>query len=111
MNIGMANSDDVPLSYKPSLRQIIVKSAQVYGVKAPLIGAIIACESSNNPLAHKLSKVEDSWGLSQINLKAHKDVTKEEAIDPDFAVDYLAKNIKAGHASMWTCNAKVHNKL
>lgn len=48
MNIGMANSDDVPLSYKPSIRQIIIKSAIVYNVKPEILVAVAKCESNLN---------------------------------------------------------------
>lgn len=46
---------------------------------------------------------ENSWGLSQINLTAHPDVTLEQAQDPDFAVRYMAREFAAGNASAWTC--------
>ena len=45
---------------------------------------------------------EQSYGLAQIHLPDH-DVTYEQAIDPEFAIDFMAKNFADGKASWWTC--------
>ncbi len=37
-------------------------------------------------------KREDSWGLAMINLPWHPEVTKAQAIDPDFALEFMAQN-------------------
>lgn len=73
-----------------------------------LMKSLIRCESSGNPLAHALTQKEDSWGVSQINLLAHTNITKEQATDPDFAIDFMAKHIASGDAPrMWyTCYKK-----
>lgn len=49
---------------------------------------------------------EDSWGLVQIHLPSHPTITREQAIDPDFAIDFMAKHFAKGEAvrdQMWTC--------
>lgn len=46
---------------------------------------------------------EDSWGVAQINLPSHTEVTKAQALDPAFAVDWAAQQFKAGNAWWWTC--------
>mgnify|MGYP003403430693 FL=1 len=46
---------------------------------------------------------EDSWGIAQINLYWHPEVSKAQALDPEFAIDFMAKRFKAGKASEWTC--------
>lgn len=83
--------------------------------------AIINCESQYHPTiqskhVYKHSDPqrgiyaggrEQSYGLVQIHLPAHPHVSYEEAIDPEFAVEFLAKNIAAGRANMWTCYRKV----
>jgi hypothetical protein len=46
---------------------------------------------------------ERSFGVAQINLDAHPDITYEEAIDPVFAIDYAAKEFSKGNAKQWTC--------
>lgn len=45
---------------------------------------------------------ERSFGLAQIHLPDH-DVTYEQAIDPAFAIDFMAKNFAEGNAQWWTC--------
>ena len=65
------------------------------------MASIIKCESSDNPNA--VGDNGTSFGLSQIHLTAHTDITKQEALDPEFAINYLAYNLSIGKASMWTC--------
>lgn len=80
------------------------------------MAGIISCESGwsvaiqsnhrytdNAPKGYSAGMREQSYGLVQIHLPAHPNISKEEATDPEFAVDFLAKNIAAGHASMWSC--------
>lgn len=47
---------------------------------------------------------EDSWGLSQIHLPSHPNVTKEQAQDADFAIEFMAKNL--GRGVTWSCFKK-----
>lgn len=49
---------------------------------------------------------EDSWGIAQINLPYHPDVSREEATNPDFALNFMAKHFALGKQSMWTCYKK-----
>lgn len=46
---------------------------------------------------------ENSWGISQINLNAHPEVLKSQALDPAFAVEWAATQWEAGHAKAWSC--------
>ncbi len=43
---------------------------------------------------------EQSFGLAQIHLPAHN-VSYEEAIDPEFAIRFMAENFQKGRQSMW----------
>ena len=93
------------------------EKAQEYGVSAYAMSAIISCESgwnytvqsnhryteSNVPKGYTVGDREQSFGLVQIHLPAHTNVTMEQATDPEFAVDFLAKNIAAGRINMWSC--------
>jgi hypothetical protein len=81
------------------------------------MAGIISCESGwnytvqsnhkyhpgNTPKGLSPGMREQSYGLVQIHLPAHPHISKEQATDPEFAVDFLAKNIAAGRASMWSC--------
>lgn len=50
---------------------------------------------------------EKSFGLSQIHLPDH-DVTYEQATDPEFAIDYMAKHFAEGKASLWSCYKMIY---
>jgi hypothetical protein len=79
--------------------------------------AIIGCESGwdtaiqskhtyqerNVPKGYEVGDREQSFGLVQIHLPAHPSISKEQAKDPEFALEFLAKNLAAGKAGMWTC--------
>lgn len=83
--------------------------------------AIIGCESGwdttiqshhtyherNVPKGYKVGDREQSFGLVQIHIPAHPSITKEQAKDPEFALEFLAKNLAAGKAGMWTCSKTV----
>ncbi len=52
---------------------------------------------------------ERSYGLAQINLPSNPNVTLSQAQDPDFAIQFMAKNISSGRANMWSCYRKLYN--
>ena len=72
---------------------IIDAAASKYGVSPQLLTAIIYQESGFNPTASNVTDVEDSHGFGQINLKAHPDVTLQQANNPSFAVDWMANRL------------------
>lgn len=82
----------------------VEEQAQKYGRNPDHLKAIIECESQGSTTIqsfHKKNGVrEDSWGLVQIHLPSHPTITKEQAIDPSFAIEFLAENIDE---VTWTC--------
>lgn len=66
-----------------------------------LADKIITCESEWNPNA--VGDHGTSFGLVQIHLPAHPEITKEQALDPAFSINYLKRELAAGHASQWSC--------
>ena len=62
---------------------------------------VIFCESSNNRYA--VGDGGKSFGLSQIHSPSHPSVTKEQAFDIDYSINFMAKNISEGRGNMWTC--------
>lgn len=58
---------------------------------------------TNVPKGYRVGDREQSFGLAQIHLPAHKHVTREEATNPYFAADFLARGIANGQATMWSC--------
>lgn len=86
-------------------KEIEAKAVE-YGTSAQTLKRIVQCESgyvTDIQSAKMLSYGrEKSFGLVQIHLPAHKDITYEQAINPAFAIDYLAKNY-AHHTDRWSC--------
>ena len=73
---------------------------------------IIKNESSYNPLAKgdvgyyckRTQQIAPSFGLVQINSCWHPNVSYEQATDPEFAIDFLARNLADKKCYLWsTC--------
>lgn len=82
-------------------------AAQEYGVKPKFMKCLIRHENRAwNPELQSLvvsnGKREDSWGLSQIHLPSHPSITREEATDPKFAIEFMASEISEGNAWQWS---------
>ena len=86
-----------------SISDLIAYYGEIYNVTPKTLYNTIKCESSFSTTAHNHTWKENSYGLSQINLKAHPEIKKSQALDPDFSVQYMAKNISEGKGKMWTC--------
>lgn len=46
---------------------------------------------------------ENSFGPAQIHLPDNPNISKEEAVDPHFALPFMAKALKNGESWRWTC--------
>lgn len=71
----------------------------------------IKCESQYRNVQSNIiyeGEREDSWGIVQIHLPSHKDITKEQTLDPYFAVRYMASEFSTGNASQWSCYRKLY---
>lgn len=86
--------------------------ATKYGVPYEDVHGIVACETGNtfDPGIQSFVAVpagpngrEDSWGLAQIHLPSHPNITRAQATDPDFALDFLASHLAKGNHWMWAC--------
>lgn len=84
------------------------------------MSGIISCESgwnpniqsnhrytTNAPAGYVSGQREESYGLVQIHLPAHPHITKEQALDPEFALDFLARNLAVGRENMWSCAKQI----
>jgi soluble lytic murein transglycosylase-like protein len=92
-----------PLEYNASTSEAIVLSYAIkYGVKGDELLNTLKCESGLNPKA--VGDHGTSYGIAQIHLPAHKDISKAQALDPFFAIDFAAKQFSLGNAGIWTCH-------
>lgn len=94
------------------ISKLLIKYSQGESIKElTLLKKIIWCESKFNTLAKNESPIEMSYGLVQINIKAHTNISYEQAINPDFAVQFLLENYRKGNGpQMWvTCYKYANN--
>jgi len=84
-------------------------ASELYGVPASLLYGIIAHESGYNPSAE--GDQGQSWGLAQIYLPAHLEVTRAQALDPIFAIHWAARNLASNFRKFgsWEAAAMAHN--
>lgn len=64
--------------------------------------AIGRCESGLNP--NSVGDHGYSYGLWQIHLPSHPDISKQQALDPDWSTRWALNRMKQGSWSLWTCN-------
>lgn len=95
---------------KEDTMRVIDLKAWQYDVDATLLKRIIECESGGDMASttiqsrhYKDGIREQSFGLVQIHLPSNPDMTYEQAIDPNFSIDYLAKQLSKGRGYLWTC--------
>lgn len=93
-------SDEPPLRTKEDYIAYIDTRAGSFAEK---VEGTISCETGGTWNPKIAGDNSTSFGLSQIHLPAHPDISKEQAEDPKFAIDYMITEIKKGHGSMWTC--------
>lgn len=82
-------------------QELVAHFASQYQVSEKQMLATIRCESSFNEKA--VGDGGKSFGLSQIHLPSHPTVTKEQATNKVFAVEFMAKAFAKKQQRMWTC--------
>jgi len=82
-------------------------TAVKYGLNKTRFLEVIRCENKFYPTGqsqHYYKGIrEDSWGAVQINLYWNPEVTREQAEDPEFAIEWMAKKWSTGKAHLWSC--------
>ncbi len=95
-----AQSPIVPLA-KRSIPEIVEYFANQYKVSAPQMLATMRCESSLNVKA--VGDSGTSFGIAQIHLPAHRDITREQAQDAVFATEFMAREFARSNQKIWSC--------
>ncbi len=83
----------------PELIDYLVRTAEAADVDPTEVRTIIYCESEWGNVQSKYmknGKREDSHGLAQIHLPSHPEVTRAEAYDPHYAIDFIVEHVKRG---------------
>lgn len=94
---------------------ILKDAADRYGINYRVFAFIAFHESQNDPAAVGdkdfvcnlprspiFGEISPSYGLFQINLCAHPDVSVSDAENPFFAARWAAQQIAAGNINQWT---------
>lgn len=89
--------------YRPFVEEMAIK----YGVSAYQMAETINCESRWDPTIqsyHVRNGVrENSWGIVQIHLTAHPNISKKQATDPYWSIEWMAQQFAKGNQRAWTC--------
>lgn len=93
----------------------IVYWANVYKVNAQEMFNVARCESNFDPTVQskfydKKGKRERSFGVAQINLDAHPDITEEQAKMPQWSLSWMAQQFARGDIGkeQWTCYRDIY---
>lgn len=101
-----------------SVNELVTLYASKYAVSEGVMLRIMECENKSRDPKGQSKHIyyfsdpkrnivegtrERSYGLVQIHLPDHPDVSYEQATDPEFSIDFLAKHLSRGHGFWWTC--------
>jgi len=94
------------------VRQYVETYAVNRGIDPVLFSAVARCESGydtdiRSRHYHKGVR-ENSWGVFQINLDAHLDVARSQAIDPYFNIKWAADHWDDAAQHWKTCYARAN---
>ena len=102
-----------------TVKALIKRYAAKYGVNPGVMEFTVSCETAGtfDPTIQsgarytadhpewgvKKGDRELSFGLAQIHLPANEGITRAQAIDPDSALDFMAKHMSDGGYWRWSC--------
>ncbi len=101
-----------------TFEELVNKYAQKYKVSESEMLRVLNCENNTGDPKLQSSLVYDrdhpewgvvkgerekSFGYCQIHLPSHPDVTYEQAIDPEFCAEFMAKKFSENRQSEWMC--------
>lgn len=91
-----------PVVYSTTTAEDILRAYAVkYAINGDEFVATARCESQFDE--HAIGDHGTSFGVFQLHLPAHPEITKAEALDALWSVDWAAKQFVAYKQYMWTC--------
>lgn len=81
----------MPQAPEQGILDLILSSAQQYGIHPSLLAALLFQESGFNPT--QVNPYSPDYGMAQINLPMHPGTTQEQAFNPGFAVPWAAQKL------------------
>lgn len=109
------NSITSILERKSVVENLVRHYAEKYKVNPVVMMNILTCENnqfdpdlqSYHP-AKSFNGRELSFGLAQLHLPSHPEISIEQATDPDFSIEYMASEMSKGRASQWSCYKQIY---
>ena len=77
-----------------------------YGVNPTKVLETVRCESRFKNVQSGIvsnGNREDSWGIAQIHLPSNLTISKQQALQPEFAIEWMVKQFSLGKAKKWSC--------
>lgn len=109
INLGRADTviaETAPVA-KETVQEMISRKATEMDVDPKLALRIANCESSFVPQQSKIinprtGEREKSFGIWQIHIPSHPDVSIEQAMDPEWSTDWAMPRLK-DNPNLWSC--------
>ncbi len=98
---------------KEDIYEIVKSSSATYGYKSEDVMKLISCETGNTFDTNLQSRViqpygrELSFGLAQIHIPSHPDITVSQAKNPYFAIEFIGKHWDERHQMWLICTKKL----
>lgn len=112
--VYVEQTEDLFATKKDYYLHLVEKYADEYNVSATTMRRVIDCENTQwdekkqSEIINKHGVREDSWGLSQIHLPSHPHITKEQAQDAVFSIEFMAQEFANGKQTKWSCYKKLY---
>jgi len=99
-----------PIDSVEYIKDRIKTYSETYGVSEEVMNVVVACESQYNHTTQSFvpdptgpNSREDSWGLVQIHLPSHPNITKDQAVEIEFSLNFLADNLSKDNGRIGIC--------
>jgi hypothetical protein len=108
-----------PVTAKAVLRKLINEQERIHGIVGGYLCGMVKTESAFDLAAHAKNDLEDSYGLVQVNRKAHSEYTLAQIVSPEWNLRYAAKRVRSAYDEFrrrgaadnlaWKCAIAQHN--
>lgn len=88
--------------FTPTTAEVFIEQvAEKYKIDKTELLETLKCESSLKATA--VGDGGKSFGIAQIHSPSHPTITREQALDPYWAMEWTAKEFSEGRKWQWTC--------
>lgn len=77
--------------------------AEENGLNADHFSQVISCESGWDAEVVSPINTNGTWDTGLVQINSSWGFSKEKMDDPEFAINFMAEQWKAGNAHYWTC--------